>query len=277
MGGVMPKQDEPIISAEFRAILESNLLARAASPGPALRAHSVEESQMIARRLYAKDTSKEGTGSAKEIDAYMRKQGLIPMMSRACAFSPTNRVTGNTKQIAIVPYTSPTPDSDQVGSVGISDGEPASGIIVQLKANQIVNFITVDFLGGKLDEQKIGTAELIASGPQKFVNRKYKRGNLPRDLTQDQSSSVAGAAFQALLFDQHSTMIHTAGDLRRLVHNMPIVTAIAELQYMRLEGVTFSPDVSCCSCCCCCWGSCSSCSAVSSHFVNESYRPRFTN
>lgn len=272
----MSRQDDPLLSTELKAILESNLLARAASPGPALRAHSVEESQIIARRLYATDTSKEGAGSAKEIDAYMRRHGLVPMMSRACAFSPTSRMTANTKQIAIVPYASSTPDSDHVGGVGISDGEPASGVIVELKANQIVSFITVDFLGGKLDEQRISTADLIASGPEKFVNRDYKREDVQRDLTQDQSSSVASAAFQALLFDQHSTMIHTAADLRRLVNNMPIVTAIAELQYMRLEGVTFSPSTSCCSCCCCCWGCCSSCSAVASHFVNESYRPQFT-
>jgi len=78
-------------------------------------------------------------------------------------------------------------------------------------------------------------------------------------------------SFNQLLRDEYSSAIYTQEDIRDLIHNVPIISAIAELQHMRLMGMTHSPGTSCCCCCCCCWGSCSSCSAVSTRYVNEKY------
>lgn len=235
----------------------------------ALRAHTQEEAHIIARKLH-------GTSlGATEIDQYMRSQGLVPMINRSRAYSPVSATKRLPKHVGIIPYTPTHPDSTVVGGIGMSDGEPASGIIVHLKGNAIATITTVDFLGGNLITKNIDAHDLLLSGPKKFVEPGWKRGHLPRDLNHEHSSSIASDAFHGLLFDQHSTLVHTPADMKDLVHLTPVVTAIAELQYMRLEGAIFSPDVSCCSCCCCCWGSCSSCSAVASHYVNESYQPQF--
>src|SRR5208337_4669647 len=191
--------------------------------------------------------------------------------SRAVAYAPFSKARSGPKLVGVVPYAAADRESPLVGGVGFSDGEPASGVIVELRANKIAKIMTVDFIGGKLVERTMAAEELIEEGPRKFVEKNFKRGSLERELTVQTSAGIATDAFRALLFDEHSAMIHSPSDMRELAYSAPLVSAIAELQYMRLEGITFSPDTSCCSCCCCCWGSCSSCSATSSRYVNQMY------
>ena len=253
-----------------RPVIETRFIAAAFSGVPAVRALTPEESQICARRMLA------DAKGAKEIDNAMRQRGLVGMVSRARAYTPHSRTRGCTKTVVVVPYTSTDPDATVVGGIGVSEGEPVSGIVVELRGTQIARFTTLDMIAGALVEREISAKELIAEGPRRFVEDQYPRGALPRDLTIDTSASIASDAFKVLLFDDHSLMVHTQADLRKLVFNAPLVSAIAELQYMRLEGLTTSPDGSCCCCCCCCWGSCSSCSAVSTKYVNESYRQRWT-
>jgi hypothetical protein len=243
----------------------SRLLA-AYFPGvPAAKRLTPEEAQIVARRMV------ENAKGAQEIDQAMRKRKLIGMASRAVAYSPFSKARGGCKLVAVVPYSAIDPDSRLVGGVGFSEGEPASGVIVELREAIVANLTTIDFIGEQVVEREIPVHELVAEGPRKFVDDKYRRGNLERDLTVDTSASIAGDAFSVLLFDEHSAMIHSPSDMRTMAFNAPLVSAIAELQYMRLEGITFSPDTSCCSCCCCCWGSCSSCSATATRYANQFY------
>jgi len=261
----MPRKSEPEARGNLPDEIEERFIASAFSNVPAIHALKREEAQVCARKLLG-----DSKGSV-EIDQAMRKLGLVGMVSRARAYAPFSKTRGCPKNVAIIPYSSTDKESTLVGGLGLSDGEPASGVVVELRGSKIENFITFDFIGGELVQQRIGAKELIAEGPRHFVDKKYKRGNEPRNLTIDDSATMANDAFRVLLFDEHSSMIHTASDLRDLAFNAPLVGAIAETQYLRLEGITFSPDVSCCSCCCCCWGSCSSCSATATKYVNQFY------
>jgi hypothetical protein len=242
-------------------------LIQIALPGAsAIKALTAEESQIVARHLL---TDAKGM---KEVDLAMRRHGLVGMPSRARSYAPFSKTRGRTKHVAIVPYSSSDPDSKLVGGVGVSEGEAVTGTIVEMRGTQILSVTTLGIQGGKLVEEKILARELLAEGPQKFVNKRLQRGKLERDLTVDTSMAIAGDAFRALLFDEYSTMIHSPSDLRELAYGAPLVSAIAELQYRRQEGLVHSPDGSCCCCCSCCWGSCSCCSATSTKYVNEAYR-----
>jgi len=246
-------------------IIETRFVMAALGDASAVRVLTAEEAQIAARKLLG------GNDQAERLEAAMRERGLLPSTARARAYTPFSKVLGRSKLVVVVPYNSSDSKSSLVGGVGVSEGEPPSGIIVELKNLQIANIITLDVIGGELVINEISAKELIAQGPKPYVDTKYDRGNLERHLTADQSAVIAHEAFKVLLFDDHSSLVHSTSDLRELVHNAPLVSAIAELQYMRLEGITFSPDVSCCSCCCCCWGSCSSCSATATKYVNQFY------
>lgn len=254
------------IEPQGHRVVETHFI-RSAFPGAgAIRPLTREEAQTLARRFL------ESSRGSSEIERALREHSLIPMVSRAVGFAPYSRNLNRSKGLVIVPCTPINPDSTIVGGIGLSEGEPASGVVVHLQKMQVVGFTTYDMMGGKLVPREFTTKQLVAQGHRAFTETEYPREKEPRDLTIDTSASIATDAYKVLLFDEQSTMVHSATDLRALAHNTPIVSAIAELQYTRLEGLTSSPGTSCCSCCCCCWGSCSSCSAVSTRYVKSGYR-----
>jgi hypothetical protein len=244
--------------------LEETLLERFFAGVPAIRPLPPAQAHAAARKQLA-----EARG-AREIEAALRERGLVRGLARARAYAPFAHTLGRPKLIAIVPYTSADPKSSYVGAIGLSEGEPANGIVVQVDGNRVTRFTSLDFMEGKFSEKEFVTDELIRAGTEKLVERK-RRGNVPPDIEIEDSAAIGSNAFQVLLHDEHSRAVHSPEDLQALIHNAPIVTTIAELQHMRLRGLSASPDVSCCSCCCCCWGCCSCCSAVASSYVSESY------
>jgi hypothetical protein len=255
--------DPAEMSGTLRAV-EERMIERLFSGAPAIRPLLPREAAVAARKALA------SARGAKEVDTAMRQRGLVRGLSRARAYTPFSHSLGLPKLIVIIPYTSTDPKSPYVGSIGISHGEPANGVIVQVEGQRVTTVTTLDFMEGKFSERRFNADELIKAGPEKAVERK-KRGNLEPDLAVESSEAIGANAFQVLLHDEHSRAVHTPDELRALIHNAPIVTTIAELQHMRLRGLSASPDVSCCSCCCCCWGCCSCCSAVASTYVNEQY------
>jgi hypothetical protein len=244
--------------------IEQRLVSAAYQGHIAVRAYGLEESQIAARKQFVK------ARGATEIDAAMRQRGLLRMANRARTYAPFSKVLGRPKVISIVPYSSPDPNAKVVGAVGFSEGEPASGVVVELAGTKIVNFVTIDFMQGKLGIRRFAAQDLTRHGPGRLVERKVREPG-PRDITIDISSSISNDALRALLVDQYSAAVHTPDQIAQFLHNAPVVSSIAELQFMRLQGLTSSPGTSCCCCCCCCWGSCSSCSAVSNTWVNPSY------
>jgi hypothetical protein len=205
-----------------------------------------------------------------EIDGAMRRRGLVRMSARARAYAPFSRTRGRPKVVTLIPSTPTDPKANIVGGVGMSEGEPANGVIATLQGTKVTKFTTLDFLEGKFSEREISVADLQAQPLERLVEER-KRGSLEPDLTIDHAGGAAVDAFRVLLVDEASTAVHSAADIRGLIHNTPVVNQIAELQFLRAKGLSASPDVSCCSCCCCSWGSCSSCSAVSTHYLNSTY------
>ena len=229
---------------------------------PVVRALPPDDSKIMARRAM-----KEARGM-HEVDAAMKKRGLVAMVERARGYTPFSKVLARPKTVTIIPYSSSDPKAKFVGGVGISDGEPASGIIVELDGSKVVRFTSLDFFSGKLVERDLSASDLESSGAAEMVE-KAKREKIEPDLPIGTATSLASNAFKALLFDSYSTTVHSEKELREMFHAAPLVNAIAELQHMRHLGLATAD--SCCCCCSCCWGSCSSCSAVSSANVNLDY------
>lgn len=253
-----------------QTLIISHVLSSAFGHAPALRPMSAEESQVCARRML--ETARGGP----EIDEAMRSHRLVPVVLRARGYTPFSKAKGTPKAVVVVPYNSSDEKSDVVGGIGLSEGEPTSGVIVHLENQRVREFVTLDLIGGKLVQNKHSTKELIATPARKFADANLEREAGERHLTVDQSAGVAGDAFRMLIHDEYSRSKYTDSDVRRMVNDAPLVTAIAEMQYMRLEGLTLSPGTSCCSCCCCCWGSCSSCSAASSKYLSEEQYRQWT-
>lgn len=242
--------------------IEEMFVSAAFVGNPALKALTPEEAQIVANRMF-----KAAPGS-KEVDEALRRRGLIGMLTRARAFTPFSKALGTTRHVSVIPYVSPDPKSNLVGGVGISDDEPASGVVVELKNNRIVQIFTFDFIGGQLVERSISPDELLKSGPNKFIEdweRRQREPNLPVHV----ASGIGTESFKALLVDDYSSMLYSADDVRQLTFNAPLISAIAELQHMRHLGVPTAD--SCCCCCTCSWGSCSCCSATATAFVNTNY------
>jgi hypothetical protein len=207
---------------------------------------------------------------AREIDDGMRRRGLVGALARARGYAPFSRTRARPKSISIIPYSSPDPQSRFVGGLGISEGEPASGVIVELDGTAVVKVTTLDYIGGEYSEREIPVTELVGSRLETLIERR-EREQLDPDISVDTASRIALNAFNVLLTDEHSQMVHTREDIQGLIYNAPVVNLIAELQYMRSIGVAASPGTSCCCCCSCCWGSCSTCSAVSTAYLNRGY------
>jgi hypothetical protein len=251
--------------ADPTSTIQDRLLQATFTFNPAVRAHTAEESQIIARDLMSK------ARGIKEIEAAMRQRGLLSMPTRAKAFSPFSRKAAAPRLLAIVPYVSTDPASNLVGGVGLNDsaGEPASGIIVQLaNKTKIVEITTLDFIKGQLVTRTIRAAELIAGGVEKFVE------DTPRTPTEpvhtiDTAGLVSSEAYQSLIVDDFAKSIYTMGEVQELAHNAPLVTAIAHLQHMRHLGVPTAQ--SCCCCSTCSWGCSCSSSAMASGYVNQGY------
>jgi len=242
--------------------IEQRFLSSAFTSHPALRALSLEDARTLAIRA-----TKEARG-ASEVDNALRGRGLVSNVTRARGYTPFSPFTHGVRHVSVVPYTSPNPKSDLVGAVGISDGEPSSGVVVQLKDNQVTNIWLYDFVDGKLVERTIPADELMKSGPQKF-NEKWDRGPANPNLRSETASGIAVDAFKSLLVDDYTSLIYSEEDVRQLAHAAPVISAISELQYMRHLGTPTAN--SCCCCCSCCWGSCSSCSATAATYVNSTY------
>lgn len=229
-----------------------------------IKALPVEHAQLVARRALG-----EARG-ATEITQGLAKRGLLRGTDRARAFTAFSHTLANTKTITVVPFSHADKNSTQVGGMGLSDGQPANGVVVELDGTKVVRFTTLDFIEGKYSEKDFEVADLVSQGPEAHVED-VERGAVAPHLTVDASTSIATSAFRVLVSDEHSMAVHTPAEVADFMHQLPVVSMIAELQYSRLRGLAASPDTSCCSCCCCCWGSCSSCSAVSSAYVNSAY------
>ena len=241
---------------------DQRFIAAAFSSDPVLRALSPHEARAMASRAV-----KEARGFA-EVDRALRARGLVSNVTRARGYTPFSTKKSAVHHVTVIPYTSPDPKSKLVGSIGISDGEPASGVVTELVNNQVTQIWIYDFIGGKLVEKVVPAAELVASGPAKF-NDPGPRDSGSENLSSHTAASVATDAFKSLLVDDYSSVVYSLEDVRQLAHTAPIISAIAELQHMRHLG---TPTANACCCCCTCsWGSCSSCSATASTYVNNSY------
>jgi len=218
----------------------------------ALRTLTAEEAQLAARRLMAESRGFE------EGDRALRERKLLPMVNRARGYAPFSRASGKPKLIVVIPYSSPEREADVVGGVGLAEGEPASGVVTRLEDQRVTAFTTFDLLAGEFVARDFGREEVLGSNLE-GLREDLRRGDERPDFDRTLPATVAADAFQVLLFDEYSSSVHTAEEQQNMVHDLPLVSSIAELQYLRLQGLSASPDVSCCCCCCCCWGSCSSC------------------
>jgi hypothetical protein len=251
--------------ADPTATVQERLLQAAFSHSPAVRAHSAEESRIMARNLLSKALG------VREIEAAMRQRGLLSMLTRAKAFSPFSHKAAAPRVVAVVPYVSADPESNLVGGLGLndSDGEPASGIVVRLAdKTKVVEITTLDFIRGQLVTRTISAAELIESGIERFVEDTPRTPTTPVH-TSEMAATVAHEAYHALIVDDFATSIYTMGEIQQLKHNMPLVAMIAHLQHMRHLGVATAQ--SCCCCSTCSWGCSCSSSAMASGYVNQAY------
>jgi hypothetical protein len=241
---------------------EQRFLAGAFKTDAAVKALSHQEAGALASRAV-----KEARGFA-EVDHALRSRGLVSNMTRARGYTPFSTKKNAVHHVSVIPYTSPDPKSQLVGTLGISDGEPASGVVTEIVNHQVTQIWIYDFIGGKLVEKVVPAKELAASGPAKF-NDPGPRDSGHENISSHTSASIAMDAFKSLLIDDYTSVIYSLDDIKQLAHTAPVVSAIAELQHMRHLGTPTAN--ACCSCCTCSWGCCSSCSATASTYVNNSY------
>ena len=240
--------------------VDERLLSQGFAGDAAVRALSAEESRLAAYQAH------EEARGVKEIDERLRRFELQPAFDRAKSYAPFSRTTGRVRMISIIPYNGSQRDAKYVGGMGISDGEPASGVVVRMDGTKVAEIHLLDYIGNKVVERKIDPGELSQQSPRHLVED-WKREPTTPNLPSSTSTAVAGHAFRSLLFDDYSALVYTGEEVRSLIYNAPIVSAIAQLQHMRHLGTPTA--TSCCCCCCCCWGSCSSCSAIASEFVGN--------
>ena len=200
--------------------------------------------------------------------------GLHPAEDVARVYEVTNVATGAPKTITIVPYHPKDRSQNITGSVGISEGQPASGVSVKLDGTAVASITTHDVLFGKLVVRTF-SPEQLTGGIRPLVER-----NLPRDQSVTPSISVEDAAslgdrtFRSLLAGERAQGVYSPEQVRGFLADAPMVRLIAQLQYARHRGLTMSPGNACCCCSCCCWGCCSCSSAVSSRYLSEKYRSK---
>lgn len=230
-----------------------------------IRALPPGQSELVARRLF------DETHGASDVANGMSERGLLRSFERSLAFTAFSYSLAATKTVTVIPFSSPDPHSVYVGGLGISEGQPANGVVVELQGTRLVRFTTLDFLEGEYSERTFELADLMGGDIDAYVEERDREAIEPH-LPVSDSINLSTHAFRVLVTDDHSLAVHSADDVGEFMHQLPIISMIAELQYQRLRGLhTHSLTMSCCSCCCCCWGSCSSCSAVSSAYVNHAY------
>jgi hypothetical protein len=232
--------------------IEQRFVTMVFAGNPAVRSLMPDEARVAARRLEAE------TRGVREIDRMMREEGLVAVRRRARGYTPFSRKRARPKTVVVIPYNSPRRDSNLVGSLGLSEDELASGVIVRLEDARVESITTLDLIQGELTRREFSRDEVLTEDLH-ALREELERGDEPPDVPIDTSTDIASDAFKGLLFDDDSTMIHGRQVQSAMFKDAPLVGRIAELQYRRLQGLTASPDVSCCCCCCCCWGSCSSC------------------
>jgi hypothetical protein len=238
--------------------LEDAFLSAAFAATPAVNALPAQEARAAAQKVF------DATRNASTLDEALGKKGLKRADEYARVFRPVSKKLGRAKQIVIVPYHPADKSAKVVGSIGISEGEPASAVSIELDGTKVVRFTTHDTFGGKLVEREFNPAEVTAKNIGKLVETDLPRENLEPDLPVSVSAGASAVAFRDLLAEEQKAKVYTPAQARGFLTNTPTVRLIAQLQYARLKGLTMSPGNSCCCCCSCCWGSCSSCSAVSS-------------
>jgi hypothetical protein len=250
------------MATDWIAKLQERFLAERYSGSAAVRVLPAEESQ-----LHASQVMKETRG-ATEVDGALRARGLAPMITRARAYLPFSRNTARVRMVCVIPYTSADPKSTLVGAVGVSEGEPVSGIVVELEQKLVTHVTAYDYIGGKLIEKSLSAPDLVRDGPKKFVER-WKREKTEPNLTPETAMAIGQDAFRSFLVDDHAALVYSEADIRQLALNAPVLSAIAELQYLRHLGV---PSAT--SCCCCTttsWGSCSCSCAVSKSYISPHF------
>jgi|GEM_PF-4977838 len=265
----MPNNGEQLTNADLQGLarwLMNRILAAGGEPVRSIRALPREQSALVARRAFA-----EARG-AEDVARGMATRGLVHSFERAIAFTAFSQGLAAVKTVTIIPFSSPDPKSPHVGSLGISDGQPANGVVVELQGTRLVRYTTLDFLEGTYSERTFEVANLVGEGIGAHIEER-ERGAIEPDLPVDDAVSISTHAFRVLVTDDYSSAVHSPDQLGEFMFQLPIVGMIAELQYQRLRGLASSPDTSCCCCSSCCWGSCSSCSAVSSAYVNPAYYP----
>jgi hypothetical protein len=209
------------------------------------------------------------------INRSLARLGLHPAEDVARVYEVTNVATGAPKTLTIVPYHPANRSQNIVGGVGISEGQPASAVSVQLNGTTVQSITTHDVLFGKLVVRTFTPAQLASGGVERFVER-----NLPRDRSVTPSITVQDAAglgvrtFRSLLAAEQAQGVYSPAQVRGFLGNTQTVGLIAQLQYARHRGLTMSPGNACCCCSCCCWGCCSCSSAVSTRYVSEKYRSK---
>jgi hypothetical protein len=262
--------EEDVPTRQFRqGDLTRWLLSRVIATGGeqirSIRALPPGQSELVARRLF------DETEGANDVANGMGERGLLRSFERSLTFTAFSHSLAATKTVTVIPFSSPDPHSVYVGGLGISEGQPANGVVVELQGTQLLRFTTLDFLEGEYSERTFELADLMGSGIDAYVEERDREAIEPH-LPVSDSINLATHAFRVLVTDDHSLAIHSSDDVGEFMHQLPIISMIAELQYQRLRGLhTTSITMSCCSCCCCCWGCCSSCSAVSSAYVNHAY------
>jgi len=249
-------------SQDISSNIAQQFVTSAFPSNPAIRALPVHEAIQ-----HASQVIKSAPG-ATAIDQAMRQRGLVGMTTRAKAYAPFSQTVNRVRMVCVIPYTSTDPKSTLIGGVGISDDEPASGIVVQLENLAVTAITALDFVNGKLVEKMIPPSQLLASGPEPFVETDWPRdaAKVP-NLTVSVATSVAGDAYGGFLNDEYASRIYNQEQVRQLAQLGPLITSIAELQHMRHLGVPTA--ASCCCCSTCSWG----CSCSSSAMSTAPMRP----
>jgi len=196
------------------------------------------------------------SNEAQLISDAMKKQGLEPQPERTHVFSVFSPDSLKSIAVSITPFSGK--DLSHEGGLSVSEGGHAQGVIVQLSDNKIVSFTHLAVTGGKLVSSQQSTSDL--SGADRDIKAfaekvgKVKSAQPLVEMTVHQVRSLATIGYNALLGDQFSHQVHSAGEIAELRGASSVVAEIAAFVLFRTQGSA------CCSCSCSCWGS-SSCSS----------------
>lgn len=191
----------------------------------------------------------------KAIQAAMENLGLMAQPERSHVFTVFSPDDLRAIAIAVTPFSSD--DRKLEGSLSISEGGHAQGVVVEMDGQKVVGFTHFAMEDGQLRSDQYRADQLMTTKARTLASEagKIKSARPLVELNVRHVVSISSVTFSSLLTDDFARSVYSQEEIKGLRSNARIVSEISRFVLLRTSGS------SCCSCSTSCWGSCSSSSS----------------